>query len=99
HRSVHKGVLAAALADDEAEAFLRVEPLDRAHLFDRRLERRPVCGWVGGTPGRCWCSGAGVNAEDLGDLRPLLTGRHADLERFARLHSGDAVAFEDRRMK
>src|ERR1700730_11160013 len=99
HRSVHKGILAAALANNEAEAFLRVEPLDRAHLFDSSLERRPACGWVGRTPRRCRSSRTAVNAEDLGDLWAFLTRRHADLERFARLYCSDAGAFEDRRMK
>src|SRR5207244_12963691 len=66
HRSVDKRIFAAAFANNEAETLLCVEPLDRAHLFDSSLERRPVCGWVGRTPRRCRCSGAAVNAEALG---------------------------------
>ena len=37
---------------------------------------------------------AAVDAEHFGDLRPLLPRRDPDLQGFARLHRGDAVAFE-----
>ena len=93
-----KGVFAAPFADDEAKALLGVEPLHRAGFLDGGL--------VGGTgtppdmpdaaPAR---RRAAVDAEDLGNLRAFLSGRHPHFERFARLHRIGAAALEDAGME
>src|SRR6516165_4884544 len=74
HRGVHKGILAAAFADDEPEALLSIVPLHRARLFNGGFERRPVCSRISRSA-RYWrrCC-ATVDAEDLGHLRSLLPG-------------------------
>src|SRR6516165_8345123 len=83
HRGVHEGILAAAFADDEAKALLRIEPLHRAHFFNGGLRRRQVRGGISRSAGHRRRRRAAIDAEDLGDLRSLLPGRYADLERFA----------------
>ena len=86
-------VLSPAIASDEAETLLRVEPLHRAGLLD---------GYAGRWPVRCrrpeirspwclWSSGVAIDADDLGDVRSLVSRPNADFEGFTRLHGVDAA--------
>src|ERR1700730_3590389 len=93
-RGMDEHILAAAIAHDEAEALHGIVPLDRAALLAARFERRPV-GWrpePGARPRRG--RGAGIDADDLGDLRAALARCDAQLERLARGDRGDADAPE-----
>src|SRR3984893_8531194 len=97
HRGVDESILAAIVANDEAEPLLGIEPLHRAGFLDGRFGRE----WcpasrrrIGRPPRRGSRRRAAVDTDNLGDLRSLLSRRHADFERFSRLHRGDAVAFE-----
>src|SRR5207244_1677220 len=94
--------LAAAVADDKAEPLGRVVPLDRAALLHRRLEHRAVgarCETSGPRRARHGASGAGIDAEHFGHLRPALALADAHLERVAGLDRGDPVASEYGRMQ
>ena len=97
HRGMDESILAAIVANDEAEPLLGVEPLHRAGLFDSLLGGEwctASCRRISRPARRRRRRRAAVDTEDFGDLRSLLSRRHTDFERFTRLHRGDAVAFE-----
>src|SRR5215471_2835229 len=96
HRGMHKGILAAIIADNEAKALLGVEPLHRSGLLDGRLRRNrsPARRRVGRTPGSGRRRRAAVDAQDFGDLRSFLSRRHTDLQRLPSLHRANAVPVE-----
>src|ERR1700680_768745 len=92
---MHEDVLPAAVALDESEAFVGVEPLDRPDLLRCGLTRRRVCGplWLG-APGWFLRCGAGIDADDLGYLWSLWSRPDADLQRRTWRYIAEATALE-----
>jgi hypothetical protein len=90
---VDEYILSAVVAGDEAEALPGVEPLDRTSLLDRHVGGPPVGRRRSKVPTRrCRCgSGAGVHAQNLGDVRSLVSWANADFDGFTRLQGVDAV--------
>src|SRR5437868_6721997 len=85
HRGMDESILAAIVANDEAEPLLGIEPLHRAGLLDGRFGREwrtARCRRISRPARRGSRRRAAVDAEDFGDLRSLLSRRHADFERF-----------------
>src|SRR4051812_32443253 len=93
-RGVHENILAALIRSDKAEALTRVVPLHRAYLFDGGLVARRICRSL-----RPWTSrrllrrGAGIQADDLGHLRPFRSRAGAHFQRCARRYAGVTAAF------
>jgi hypothetical protein len=92
-RDVHEHVLAAAIPSDEAEALLDVEPTHRASLLDGRPAR--YRSRETRSPWWRWNSGTGIDAQNLGDVRPFVSWTNANFDCFARLHGVDAAPSED----
>src|SRR5260370_16825328 len=96
HRGMDKSILASVVTNDEAEPLLGIEPLHRAGFLDGRFGREwrtASCRRIGRSARRGRRSRAAVYTEDFGDLRSLLSRRHADFEGFTRLHPSDPVPF------
>src|SRR6476646_9438162 len=95
-RRVHEDVLAATVADDEAEPFIRVVPLHRADLLDGRLIRRSIRRPLRSRPPRLLLKRRGlINAQDLGYLHALLTRSRPNLERGAGRHGTVTATFDN----
>jgi hypothetical protein len=73
-RCTHKNVLAAAVANDEAEPFVGGIELDGAGLLDHGLIGALIRPLGPGTPWRFVKRGAGIDTEEFGDLLALLPG-------------------------
>src|SRR3954452_17714154 len=94
-RCTHKNVLAAAVADDEAEPFVGGIELDRAGLLDHGLIVALLRPLGPGTPWRFVKRGAGIDTEEFGDLLALLPRPDPNLKRGAWRHSTVAAALDD----
>src|SRR3954462_4416158 len=93
---MHKNVLAAAVADDEPEPFIRVVPFHRADLLDGRLVRRSIRWSLRSRPPRLLLERGGrINAQDLGYLHALLARSRPDLKRGAGRHGTVAAALDN----
>src|SRR5438270_3433409 len=94
HRGMDESILATIVANDEAEPLLGIEPLHRAGFLDGRLGgewRTASRRRIGRPPRRGSRRRAAIDTEDFGDLRSLLSRRHAAFEPFTWLHSSHAV--------
>src|SRR6267142_1659084 len=94
-RGMHENVLAAAVADDEPEPFIRVVPFHRADLLDGGLIGGLVRPFGPRAPRLLLQRRTGVDAQDFGYLHALLTRCRPDFERSARRHRAVAAAFDD----
>src|SRR5215831_1923498 len=71
-RDMHEHVLAAAVPSDKAVAPLGVKPFHRSGLLDQRIGGWPTrrCGSIIRSSRRRRRSGAWIDAQYLGDMRP-----------------------------
>jgi hypothetical protein len=91
----------ATVEGNEAEALFGVEPFHRAGLLDGCARRWPVeCRRLEiRSPWRCWSSGAAIDADDFGDMWPLVSRTDTDFEGFSGLHCVDLSLSEDASME
>src|SRR3954451_611264 len=93
-RGVHEDILAALIRSDKAEALIGVVPLHRAHLFDGGPVARRICRSLRPrTSRRLLRRGAGIQADDLGHLRPFRSRTGAHFKRRARRYATVTAAF------
>src|SRR4051812_30723601 len=91
---MHEDILATLIRSDEAKALTGVVPLHRAYLFDGGPVARRICRSL-----RPWTSrrllrrGAGIQADDLGHLRPFRSRAGAHFKRGARRYAAVTAAF------
>src|SRR5688500_12661644 len=91
---MHEDILAALIRSDKAEALTGVVPLHRAHLFNGGPVARRICRSLRPrTSRRLLRRGTGIEADDLGHLRPLRSWAGAHFKRRARRYAPVTAAF------
>jgi hypothetical protein len=96
---MHENVLAAAVANDEAEPFVGGIELDSADLLDRDLIGGLIWPLGPRAPRRLLERCAGVYAQDLGYLLALLALPNPNLERGPGRHRAVAAALDHAHVK
>src|SRR4051812_6194852 len=91
---MHEDILSALIRSNKAEALTGVVPLHSAHLFDGGAVARRICRSLRPRASRRLLRrGAGIQANDLGHLRPFRSRAGAYLKRRARRYAAVAAAF------
>ena len=95
--SVDEYVLSSTIPGGEAETLVDIEPFHGAGLFDRCAGRWPAGCLRPETRSarRCRNSGARIDTQHLGDVRPFMSRTNPNFEGIPRLHGVDAPLSEN----